>query len=348
MLQEITDQFAPLLKRFTIYNIWEERKTTVGKNSECIVEKDSAAPPWDNVEKFGMEATHDNLTKFTDVRDNGYRVVLSALARYVASAPSRIASRWDKDMETLEHERQLEAEELRKPLLQYLTSDGASKPNCNEWFIISRCSSTYFTGRRLHAEIVKEKLGRISLLDGATQHKIYVIYGLGGAGKTQFCLRYAEDNKSRYWGVFWIDASSEENAENGFASLGQQVGKGATFASGKHWLSQCTKPWLLVIDNAGDPEMDVTKYFPVEGKGGHILITTRNPGAEIHATAGHLRFSGLDPEDAVSLLLKTAFSQDEAPSPQSDNLQTAQKIASELGYLALALAHAGTSIRRNI
>jgi hypothetical protein len=30
MLQEITDQFAPLMKRFAIYNLWEQRKTKVG------------------------------------------------------------------------------------------------------------------------------------------------------------------------------------------------------------------------------------------------------------------------------------------------------------------------------
>lgn len=125
--------------------------------------------------------------------------------------------------------------------------------------------------------------------------------------------------------MFWIDASSEENAETNFASLGQEMGKGATFTGGMHWLSQCTKPWLLIIDNADDPEMDVSKYFPVGGSG-HILITTRNPGAEIYATVGHLRFSGLEPEDAVNLLLETAFPKDESPPPKSDNRRIAQRL----------------------
>ncbi len=347
MLQEITDQFAPLMKRFAVYNLWEQRKTKMGDVSAYIVEEDSAAPTWDDTERCGISATHDDMIKFSDVHDHGYRVILGALVRYVAGAPALIQYRWEKDMEALEHERQLEAEDLLKPPLRYLRSDDGSKSNRNEWFIIPRCSSTYFTGRRLHADVVREKLGPVSHFDEANRHKICVIYGLGGAGKTQFCLRYAEDNKARYWGLFWIDASSEENAENSYASLGQQMGKGATFSGGMHWLSQCTKPWLLVIDNADDPDLDVSKYFPVGGSG-HILITTRNPGAEIYATVGHLRFSGLDPEDAVNLLLKTAFPRDESPSPRSDSGRTAQKIASELGYLALAIANAGTSIRRNI
>ena len=347
MLQEVTDQFAPLMKRFAVYNLWEQRKTKVGDVSAYIVEEDSAAPTWDNTERCGIFATHDGMNKFSDVHDPGYRVVLEALARYIVTAPALIHGRWDKDMEALDHERQLEAEDLLKPPLRYLMSDDGSKPNRNEHFIIPRCSSTYFTGRRLHAKVVREKLGPVSHLDEANRHKICVIYGLGGAGKTQFCLRYAEDNKPRYWGVFWIDASSEEKAETDFASLGLQMGKGATFTAGMYWLSQCMKPWLLVIDNADDPEMDVSKYFPVGGSG-HILITTRNPGAEIYATAGHLRFSGLEPEDGVNLLLKTAFPKDEWPSPKSEGGLIARKIASELGYLALALANAGTSIRRNI
>lgn len=347
MLQDITDQFAPLMKRFAIYNLWEQKKTRMGDIISFAVEEDSAAPTWDNTERCGIFATHKDMIKFSDVHDHGYRVVLEALARYIVAAPSLIHYRWEKDVQALGQERQHEAEDLLKPPLRYLVSGDMNKPDLNEWFIIPRCSSTYFTGRAVHAELVRGKLGPVNHLHEANRHRVCVIYGLGGAGKTQFCLRYAEDNKSRYWGVFWIDASTEENAANSFASLGQRMGKGATFTGGMYWLSQCTKPWLLVIDNADDPEMDVSKYFPVGGSG-HILITTRNPGAEIYATAGHLRFSGLEPEDAVSLLLKTAFPKDESPSPMSDNRRTAQKITSELGYLALAIANAGTSIRRNI
>jgi len=151
----------------------------------------------------------------------------------------------------------------------------------------------------------------------------------------------------RYWGVFWIDASSQENAESGFAALGQQAGKGASFAAGYHWLSTCSKPWLLVIDNADDPDMDVSQFFPPGGNG-HILVTTRNPGARDHATEGSVRFQGMDPEEAIALLLKSAYPNGEAHSTNPQRRSIAQCIADELGYLALALAQAGATIRRNI
>jgi len=151
----------------------------------------------------------------------------------------------------------------------------------------------------------------------------------------------------RYWGIFWIDCSNEANAEKDFASLGQNVGKGATFEAGMHWLSECSKPWLLILDNADDPEMDVSQFFPAGGNG-HILITTRNPGTKIHNTVGYLQFRGMDPEEAIALLFKLAYPEREPQFPTSQNRELALGIASELGYLGLALTHAGATIRQNI
>lgn len=147
--------------------------------------------------------------------------------------------------------------------------------------------------------------------------------------------------------MFWIDASSEGNAESGFASLGLQAGKGPTFAAGMHWLSTCLKPWLLVLDNADDLEMEVMKYIPRSEKS-HVLVTTRNPGVINYATVGHFEFQGMDPEEAIALLLKYANLTKEAEDSNIQSKKFAKDIASELGYLALALRHAGTTIRGKI
>lgn len=116
-----------------------------------------------------------------------------------------------------------------------------------------------------------------------------------------------------------------------------------------HWLSHCKQPWLLVLDNADDPDMDISAYYPSEGNG-HVLITTRNPNAVQHATTGRLQFRGMEPHEAISLLLKAAY-----PDPQPSatpasprKWQLAEEIAIELGFLPLAIAHAGATIRRNI
>jgi len=122
------------------------------------------------------------------------------------------------------------------------------------------------------------------------------------------------------------------------------AGKGAEPGAGQAWLSHISDPWLLVLDNANDPEMDLSKFIPNAGRG-HVLITTRNPGAQLYNTVGCFSFTGMDPEEAILLLLRLAY-----PEKQLDNIiqmykEDAGVIASELGYLALALKQAAYTIR---
>lgn len=152
---------------------------------------------------------------------------------------------------------------------------------------------------------------------------------------------------SSFWGIFWIDATSESTAEMGFANLGSIANKDATFEAGMHWLSNCQKSWLLVIDNADKRNMDVSKYFPAGGRG-HIILTTRNPNNVVHATIGEANFREMDEEDAITLLLKAAHQPgtDDYKDPRRRML--AKPIVSALGCLALALIHAGATIRRRL
>ena len=347
MLQEMTDQFAPLMSRFQVFNFWEEVQTSFRKTKALLVEESSAAPPWDDVERCGITATHSNMVKFKSPADSGYRVIAGALLRYARSAARVIRTRWEVDLEYLAIEHRQEAERLLEGPSLHVAGDGSSPFGCNQWIFGHRRPSIHFTGRAMQQKHVREKLGPIHMFDARESHRIFVIYGLGGSGKTQFCLKYVDENKSKYSGVLWIDASSDENAEAGYAHLGQEMGKGASYAAGVHWLSRYPNPWLLILDNADDPDMDILKYIP-DGVRGHIIITTRNPNAIMHANAGHLRFRGMDPEEAVDLLLRTASADTDPTSANSQNRTLAQAIATELGFLALAVTQAGATIRSKI
>ena len=255
-----------------------------------------------------------------------------------------IKLRWEEEKLVLQRERSTEAREL--------LFDGGANVEQDEciWFV-DRKSSSQFTGRRLQADEVKENFDRIlEPTEGGArhQHKVVVIYGLGGSGKTQFCLRYAEDNRCKYRGVFWIDGSTEENAHLSFASIGQRVGKGSSSAAGKYWVSQCQRPWLLIIDNADEYlNSEMSDFFPSDGSG-HILVTTRNSRAREIATAGDIRFRGMDPEEGINLLLGSAYTKQEAQNFNSGQKTLARSLAAELGYLALALSLAGNAIRKHI
>ncbi|KAM0162911.1 hypothetical protein ACHAPG_001618 [Botrytis cinerea] len=348
-IKEITDLFAPLAKRFAIYNFWEGMEAFFDEQTQkpvYIVDALSAAPVWEQVDKCAIMANHSGMVKFSRKSDAGYTVVYQALEKYIKAAPRVISRRWEQEIERVIAERKQEADDLLQEIPAPPQTQ-AIDPYINVHYMVHRCSSSYFVGRTGQADKVKELFGDVTT-NPRSKHKILVIHGLGGSGKTQFSLKYIENNRHRYWGIFWIDCSNESTAEKGFASLGENAQKASSLEAGMHWLSNQSTSWLLVLDNADDPEMDLPRYFPAGGNG-HILVTTRNPGVRIHNTVGYLKFQGMDPEEAITLLLKLAYPENEPkfpPAPQ--NRQIAEGIASELGYLALALTHAGATIRQNI
>lgn len=160
-------------------------------------------------------------------------------------------------------------------------------------------------------------------------------------------FRNQTTDENRYRGIFWIDASSPSNAENSYAELGSLFGKGRTSAAGKYWLSTFPRPWLLVIDNADDPTLDLSSMLP-PGNAGQILITTRNPDFVSYSTIQPIRLTNMDPQEAIELLLRSAYPGDQDSWKKPSHIPIASEIAQRLGYLAIAIHLAGSTIRRKI
>lgn len=154
-------------------------------------------------------------------------------------------------------------------------------------------------------------------------------------------------NAKRYRGIFWIDASSYSNAENSYAELGSLFGKGRTAAAGRYWLSTFPRPWLLVVDNADDPMLDLSSIMP-PGNAGQILITTRNPDFVSFSTIKPIRLTNMDPDEAIELLLRSAYPENQELWKKPSFNPIASAIAHKLGYLAIAIHLAGSTIRRKI
>lgn len=62
-------------------------------------------------------------------------------------------------------------------------------------FIVPRSSTPYFTGRSVQLTQLQDFLSDPP--DNGLSRRIVMIVGTGGAGKTQFCLKYAETHQSR-------------------------------------------------------------------------------------------------------------------------------------------------------
>jgi tetratricopeptide (TPR) repeat protein len=146
----------------------------------------------------------------------------------------------------------------------------------------------------------------------------------------------------RFWGIFWIDASTNEMAEEGFMSIARTCKQEEHIESVKEWLSS-KEHWLLIIDNADDPNLDISRFFPL-GTKGTVLITTRNPDFQRYASVGSCRVDEMSPGDAATLLLKSAA----LPNIQDREREAAEQIVKTLGYLALAIFQAGAAIRQRL
>ncbi len=148
----------------------------------------------------------------------------------------------------------------------------------------------------------------------------------------------------RFWGIFWIDATSNNTVEQGYEEIAQNLKLDPDFKIINGWLSRSEDPWLLIFDNADDPSLDLSQYFPI-GNRGAILITTRNPDCVVHATVGSMEFDRLPVEDAVELLIKTAAIEHMS---SEDPRILANFIVETLGCLALAIVQAGAAIRQKL
>lgn len=197
MLNEVTDQFMPIMKQYRVFNFWEELQSEVDGTTTFLVDRDSAAPHWPDTEQCGIRATHLGMMKS---RTSDYTVIREALTRYIREAPTPIKTRWCNEKKFLDAEHRRQAEELLKPQFELGSTMNGGSEHTSEYYLVSHCSTLQFTGRKQQAQELKENFGRlVSSPNQQTwgKHKIVVVYGLGGSGKTQFCLKYAEENRAR-------------------------------------------------------------------------------------------------------------------------------------------------------
>ncbi|TVY40134.1 Protein SERAC1 [Lachnellula subtilissima] len=102
-LQNITDQFAPLMCNFCIFFFWEQEQTDLKYTKECIVDEASAAPILDDTERSGIAGDHRGMCRFEKNTSQDFRTVVAALRRYSQQAPEVIygrlldAGRLDRD-----------------------------------------------------------------------------------------------------------------------------------------------------------------------------------------------------------------------------------------------------------
>ncbi|KAL9132985.1 MAG: hypothetical protein Q9175_005840, partial [Cornicularia normoerica] len=284
----------------------------MGIFSGLIVEKHSALFALSHEDTQPVDANHRDMCKFATRNDETYKKLVKRVNRMLKGK--------DKSMPA--------------------SASSPLKPR-NTHFELPFDVSPYFTG----GNDVRHKLREscLPLEDPTARISQRRLYGLGGSGKTQMALKFASNHRERFWGIFFIDTSSADMAEQGFSKMARTCRVRESMEDFKRCLTNSVEPWLLILDNADDPSLDIGRFFPV-GNRGTIIVTSRNPDCRCHATVGSRELREMEDDEAITLLLRSG----DLLSEDEDLRCLALPIVKTLGCLALAVNHAGASIRQRI
>ncbi|KAI1770819.1 TPR-like protein [Hypoxylon cercidicola] len=298
------DQSKHLYDRFHVVNFYEGK--SYGKLG-IIVDKESAtlSLPGSLETQVATHADHSSICKFSSADTPTCQLVLKTIVREV-----------DRALEMNPHSAK------------------------NVHWLVPRSVNSMFTGRR----DVVDKIKRALVPPTTDTQERFVVTGMGGQGKSEVCLKVANELREQFWGVFWVDVSSDATAKAGFSTIAKMLGSSETEIDGVRRLLSNIDPkhhWLLVLDNADNPEVDYQQYCP-SGTRGAVLLTSRNPECHAYATVGYEDLSSLNKEDCTSLLLQSIGPASTRPEVKSD----AEKVIDILSSHTLAILQAGAYISR--
>lgn len=184
--------------------------------------------------------------------------------------------------------------------------------------------------------------GDTAELTSADAVRTAVVSGLGGVGKTQLALHYADT----LWAsgeldlLVWVTAGSRAAILSSYARLAADLTglEDAETEDGAQrlleWLANTSARWLVVLDDLQSPG-DLRELWPPVTPTGQVLVTTRRRDAAFRGHRRRLLEVGVyTPEEARAYLLDLL-------GERPHLLEGAADLTARLGYLPLALSQAG-------
>ncbi|VUC38149.1 unnamed protein product [Clonostachys rosea] len=211
-----------------------------------------------------------------------------------------------------------------------------------------------FTGETqcLHQKSMEEIDPFFSDVESGLPSQTLILYGMGGAGKTELALHYCRRARSspQYQGAIFLDGTSRVAAQDSLIRAARTMCPGRIEAwTGKTALEEVSRvmanslrPWLIVLDNYDDPTAyRVSEVVPRMAIGQLTIITSRSTDTKrigIPIEIGELS------EDEALTLLWGGHSGRTSTQRNLDDLSESRAIVERLGYLALAIAQASAYI----
>lgn len=158
-----------------------------------------------------------------------------------------------------------------------------------------------FVGREAWLEALRDALAKDD------RAGLVAIQGLFGVGKTQLVVEYAHRYSGEYDLVWWAPCDDAESARGAMADLVFRLG----LADASEHPDECDhtglfdvlrrgqryERWLLVFDNANDPEAIKDLIPPMSG---HVIVTTRSSHWE--ASGELLELDAFDRQESIEFL----------------------------------------------
>lgn len=310
MLFELSHDFASGYKQLSTVCFYEKlSKTYVGDMLDLTIVDQRSSVQVGKAMVYLM-TDHSGLNKFSGFDDSNFKLVRDATVGMVQDSKREV---------------------LRSQESHY---------------VVSRRPNPLFTGRKDELDRLHKALSPLIPKDEPNyKSDIYVLYGMGGAGKSEVAVNFIYESREKFWGIFWIDARSEASIATGFKNIAQKLDLDESPNSVVSWLQDTSHSWLLILDNADDPSINLSPYLPA-GVNGSILITSRlSDCVQKYSNAGKQYYERLSEETAMELFSKSCTLEWVSGSKNADYART---IVDLLGCHALAIIQAGRAISHGI
>ncbi|MDQ2882872.1 MAG: tetratricopeptide repeat protein [Actinomycetota bacterium] len=177
-----------------------------------------------------------------------------------------------------------------------------------------------------------------------------VLCGAGGSGKSTIAYAIANEVSGRRT-VWWVDATTRDSLVAGLLEVAVQAGTPRAEArevwrngeSAKDLLwqtlhSPTTRPWMLVVDNADEPDL-LAGWIREPAAGNTVLVTSRDQRAATWGRRAVVRtIVPISDVDGAAVLAELA--------PEAGSDDEARSLANRLGGLPLALMLVGSYLAR--
>ncbi|KAF7297778.1 hypothetical protein MKEN_01401500 [Mycena kentingensis (nom. inval.)] len=109
--------------------------------------------------------------------------------------------------------------------------------------------------------------GRTEILDRMAKYfnidipgqKTYLLYGLGGIGKTQIAHKFLANMAERFTDIWLVNSNIHTTIQAGYKKI--MVDKNLP-SDPVRWLEQHNENWIVLFDNADDPDLDLQSVAP--------------------------------------------------------------------------------------